>query len=91
MGRTPSSRSPGSDDSDGPGTAHLGLKVWTGYTRFLTKTLARAKAEMSPQVFAYSLKKSSESCNGHIDDAQRADCERLQVDIARKFSRLIAR
>ena len=33
------------------------LKAWMGATHFLTKTLPRARAEMSLQVLAYNMKR----------------------------------
>ena len=33
------------------------LKVWMGYTHFLTKTLPRVRTEMSLHVLAYNLKR----------------------------------
>lgn len=33
------------------------LKVWMGYTHFLTKTLDRVSTEMSLHVLAYNLKR----------------------------------
>ena len=33
------------------------LKHWMGWTHFLTKTLARARTEMSLHVLAYNLKR----------------------------------
>lgn len=33
------------------------IKVWMGYTHFLTKTLPKVLAEMSLQVLAYNMKR----------------------------------